>query len=126
MPTGQLKVLVVSAKDLPNKDEKGDPYVNVYIESGYVQKTQTIPGDLSPVWNESFTFQVEDGKHKLHLDVYDSDEGKKDDSLGITTIDLKDVFEKGKDEKTVDLSSSSLFFPKAQGKITVQLEFTKK
>ncbi|KAF0536940.1 calcineurin temperature suppressor cts1 [Gigaspora margarita] len=109
MVAGELKVVVVSAKDLPNKDERGksDPYVNVWLEKGYVQKTQTIVGNLNPVWNEEFTFQVGEGTHAIHFDVFDSDEpSKEDDALGSVKVDLKDVFSKGVVEKTEPLSTS--------------------
>ncbi|CAG8459075.1 1311_t:CDS:2 [Cetraspora pellucida] len=68
--------------------------------------------------------QVDETK-TLNLEVFDSDEGKKDDRLGSATIDLKEVFEKGKIDKTVPLSTSYFGFS-SQGEITVKLEFTKK
>ena len=44
--------------------------------------------DLSPVWNEDFTFDVETGKEILEVMVYDKDDFGKDDFEGRFELDL--------------------------------------
>ncbi|CAJ0912544.1 10982_t:CDS:10, partial [Entrophospora sp. SA101] len=94
-----------SAKGLTNKDAEGDPYVKLWIEKEYPQRTKTQVGTLEPVWNETFTFKLKDNDKVLHLKVFDSDgpDPKKDDELGETKIKLDEAFQKGKIDKTIKL-----------------------
>jgi len=127
MTKGELKVTVVSAKGLKNKDAEGksDPYVKLWIEREHPQRTKTQVGTLEPVWNETFTFKLNDNNKVLHLKVFDSDgpDPKKDDELGETKINLEEVFQKGKIEKTVKLPTWLGLF--SEGEVTTKLEFIK-
>ncbi|CAJ0633093.1 12598_t:CDS:2 [Entrophospora sp. SA101] len=84
---------------------KSDPYVKLWIEKEYPQRTKTQVGTLEPVWNETFTFKLKDNDKVLHLKVFDSDgpDPKKDDELGETKIKLDEAFQKGKIDKTIKL-----------------------
>src|SRR6185295_16940746 len=72
----------VEASKLKDEDSlgKSDPYVELWLEKGYKQKTTTKKNDLNPKWNESFTFNVHDHSH-LYLKVLDSDTLSKDDEV---------------------------------------------
>lgn len=51
---GALQIDVISAKDIPRADKfgKSDPFVEVYTQSNYVEKTSVKKNTLAPVWNE--------------------------------------------------------------------------
>ncbi|CAB4429147.1 unnamed protein product [Rhizophagus irregularis] len=125
MTKGTLTVIVVSAKGLKNADDvgKSDPYVRLWLDDVDSQRTTTKVGTLDPIWNETFKFPITH-QNKLHFKIWDSDapekEGK-DDKLASGSIDLKNVFEKGSEEKTHELTHN-LGFSK-DGVITFKLTF---
>ena len=57
MSHGTLKVTIVAARGLKDKDVVGkdDAYVELYLDKDYKQKTKTVKDTNSPTWNESFT-----------------------------------------------------------------------
>ena|ERR1044072_7916481 len=61
-PQGKLRVNVVKANDLKNKEMigKSDPYVVVYIRPLFKVKTKVIDNNLNPIWNEVFDLIAED------------------------------------------------------------------
>ncbi|CAG8448585.1 6450_t:CDS:2 [Funneliformis mosseae] len=131
MAKGVLKVTVgksLSAKGLRNADEvgKSDPYVVLSIDGAESQRTTTKVGTLDPVWNETFTFQV-DRQSRLYFKIWDSDPEKadkgkiNDDWLAEGKIDLTEVFTKHHVEGTHELKHN-LGFTK-DGVITLRLDF---
>ena len=61
-----LTVHVVEARDLKAMDIDGtsDPFVTIEIENQKIE-TNYKRGTLSPVWNESFTFEITHGREPL-------------------------------------------------------------
>ncbi|KAI8138157.1 C2 domain-containing protein [Fennellomyces sp. T-0311] len=76
-PKGVLSVTVVEAKNLKNEDTIGhnDPFVELWLDEDYKQKTAVLKNADEPQWNETFTFNIEEGSkvHKLHFKVLDKD-----------------------------------------------------
>ncbi|KAI9489441.1 C2 domain-containing protein [Zychaea mexicana] len=76
-PKGVLTVQVLEAKNLKNEDTIGhnDPYVELWLDEEYKQKTSVQKNADEPAWNETFTFNIEEGSkvHKLHFKVLDKD-----------------------------------------------------
>lgn len=91
-----LHLHVKGACDLMNLDtgllgDVSDPYVVAKV--GKVQKkTSVIDDNLNPVWHDSneFTFRVADEDAQLELEVFNANIVK-DDSLGLTNVDLRRV-----------------------------------
>ncbi len=56
-PHGALKVTIVEARKLKDKDivGKDDAYVELYLDKDYKQRTTTIKDSNNPTWNETFT-----------------------------------------------------------------------
>ncbi|PIN04625.1 hypothetical protein CDL12_22834 [Handroanthus impetiginosus] len=79
---GVLSVTVISAEDLPAADlmGKADPFVVITMKkTGSKNKTRVVNDSLSPVWNQTFDFVVEDGLHDmLILELFDHDTFGKD------------------------------------------------
>ncbi|KAG1148853.1 hypothetical protein G6F37_008977 [Rhizopus arrhizus] len=94
-PGGMLVVTVIEARKLHDKDivSKNDPYVEVWINEKNKQRTSVINNTNNPVWNQTFTFPLEqDGnKHKLYLKVKDKDFIGSDD-IGEAKFDFADAF----------------------------------
>lgn len=69
-----LTVHVVEARDLKPMDMDGtsDPYVILQIEDQRIE-TNYKKSTLSPVWNESFTFDIIHGRDPLRVVVMDKD-----------------------------------------------------
>ncbi|CAO3678627.1 hypothetical protein G6F70_007197 [Rhizopus microsporus] len=105
-PAGTLVVTVIEARKLKNKDliGKNDPYVELWLDDKYKQRTAVIKNNNNPVWNQTFTFPMEEGgdKHKLYFNVRDKDTFGSDD-IGDTKIDFKSVFSGTPIDTWVDL-----------------------
>eukprot|EP00741_Cyanophora_paradoxa_P024084 tig00021726_g23259.t1 len=91
---GRLRVECIEARGLIAADINGksDPYcVLTFGESGGKagqKKTKTIYKNLSPVWRESFEFDVADPSEFLKIVLYDEDLIGSHDYLGEVTIGL--------------------------------------
>lgn len=77
-PVGILKVKIVHARKLLNKDIWGasDPYVQLSLSGEKLpfQKTSVIMNNLNPEWNEDFKLTVNDPQSQvLQLHVFDCD-----------------------------------------------------
>ncbi|CAF1054759.1 unnamed protein product [Didymodactylos carnosus] len=95
----QLQVTIVEARGLKQQDtfSANDGFVEVYLDKNYKQKTKTKKNSNKPQWNETFVFNHQTGQDTLFLDVYDQDLLTKD-TIGKTTIDLKKIYDKGKEK----------------------------
>ncbi|XP_031417151.1 synaptotagmin Vb [Clupea harengus] len=136
---GGLTVGVLQAQDLPAMDIGGtsDPYVKVYLLPDKKKKfeTKVQRKNLSPVFNETFTFKIpyaELGGKTLVLQVFDFDRFGKHDVIGQITIPMNSFDmaqplhewrdlengEKEEEEKLGDCCISLRYVPTA-GKLTV-------
>ena len=59
-PSGVLRVTVVEARKLKDKDVVGkdDAYIELYLDKDYKQRTTTIKDTNNPTWNETFSLSV--------------------------------------------------------------------
>ncbi|KAI8060898.1 C2 domain-containing protein [Gongronella butleri] len=92
-PAGVLTVTVVSAKNLHKEDlGTNDAFVQLWFDEKYKQKTSVVKSK-TPEWNETFTFNFEEGSrdHKLCLKVLDEDP-LSNDKIGDTKIDISPTF----------------------------------
>ncbi|CAF3446670.1 unnamed protein product [Rotaria socialis] len=104
MPKGTLEVTIVEGRRFKDKDAVGqsDPFIELYLHKKYKQRTITVSNTSDPVWNERFTFNIDEGEDTIHFDVYDEDVGDKD-SIGSGKVKLKNVFDDGKFDEWVKL-----------------------
>ncbi|KAL9539038.1 hypothetical protein PS6_011371 [Mucor atramentarius] len=95
-PRGVLTVNVIEARNLHKEDLAGhnDPYVELWFDEDYKQRSESVKNTENPVWNQTFTFNIEEGssKHKLYFKVLDKDKGNAIDTwaklpakLGLTS-----------------------------------------
>ncbi|KAI9472471.1 MAG: C2 domain-containing protein [Benjaminiella poitrasii] len=94
-PRGVLSVTVVEARNLKKEDFAGhnDPYVELWFDKEYKQRSETVHDTENPVWNQTFTFNIEEGSswHKLYFKVVDKDKVD-DDKIGEGHLDVADAF----------------------------------
>ena len=89
-----LEFTVLCAKDLLAADRGGtsDPYVRLHVGAAVkkAQKTAVKKKTLSPEWNETFEFKLDNSSRRdsLTLECFDYDLLGSDDSLGKVTIPL--------------------------------------
>ncbi|XP_006883281.1 PREDICTED: cytosolic phospholipase A2 delta [Elephantulus edwardii] len=95
-PCWQLTVKILEARNLPWADllSEADPYVILQLSTapGTKFKTKTITNSDHPVWNETFTFCIQNQvKNVLELRIYDEDSIKQDDLLFEFLYDVSEV-----------------------------------
>lgn len=75
MPIGTLEVIIVEGRNFKDRDLIGDndPYVEIYLDKKYKQRTTTISNSNNPVWNERFVFNIQKDDDTIHFNVYDAD-----------------------------------------------------
>jgi Ca2+-dependent lipid-binding protein len=85
-----IEVCIERGKDLSIKDFTGtsDPYVKVCYNNEEKYTTNTIYKNLNPVWNEKFSFFVNDLNIPIYFNIYDYDRIGRDEPMGTTKIDL--------------------------------------
>lgn len=65
-PAGTLQVRLVKAEGLVNKERLfTDPFVKLYIKGDDAQKSRMKSRTTSPVWDEFFSFKVDDEKEDV-------------------------------------------------------------
>jgi len=80
-------ITAIRGEGLEDKDKigKSDPYLKIEF-GGKSVRTKTIKNNLSPQWNETFTFELPKGKEtEIKLKVMDDDIGF-DDTIGCATV----------------------------------------
>ena len=117
-----LTVHVVEARDLKPMDMDGtsDPYVVLEIEDQRIEtnyKQQT----LSPVWNESFTFDIINGREALKVTVMDKDTFGNDDFEGMCFVSLQGLRDQMKHDSWFDLTDDQ--GRQSQGRIRLMLHW---
>jgi hypothetical protein len=107
-PTTQTLRFKLSAGGLPTKDDKGfipgksDPYVIVSVSDGpsgklrSVGRTATVTSSSNPVWGDVLTVAWDYKKdQRLHFKIYDEDNLREDDKLGLGFMDLNTYVARG-------------------------------
>lgn len=107
-PVGELKVELVEAQDVAKADLWGesDPYAVIYIrrKQGCIWTSSTKMNTKCPIWNETYTFNVEDPEsQKLTVQLYDFDQFTSDDFIGVAEIPLSQLKPKSEQDIWLDL-----------------------
>lgn len=108
--SGNLRVEVLDAADLPAADRNGysDPYCKFMLNGSEVFKTKTIKKTLHPAWNEFFETPVRSRTAAdFKVDVYDWDFADKADHLGAAAIDTNVLEPYQAKEVTLNLDGKS-------------------
>jgi Ca2+-dependent lipid-binding protein len=94
-PQGVLSVTVVEARNLHKEDLGGhnDPFVELWLDEDYKQRSGTQKDTEAPVFNETFTFNIEEGssKHKIYFKVHDKDVAGSD-KIGEGKLDVAEAY----------------------------------
>jgi Ca2+-binding EF-hand superfamily protein len=118
-----LTVHVVKAQNLIPMDIGGasDPYVILSCEGQQIE-TRYISNDLNPVWEETFTFQIQRGTEDLSVIVMDYDTFGKHDFEGQVIIPLQSIADQMKHDQFFELHGKDPSDP-WQGRIHLNLQW---
>ncbi|EED19084.1 membrane bound C2 domain protein (vp115), putative [Talaromyces stipitatus ATCC 10500] len=108
--SGELRVDVLDAADLPSADRNGysDPYCKFKLDGKDVYKTKVQKKTLHPAWNEFFETSIKSRiGANFRVDVWDWDFGDKADFLGGADINLEMLEPFHSQEVTLDLDGKS-------------------
>jgi len=94
-PVGELVVELIEAKNIKNTDliGKADPFVQMFVRqtNNKIKRSQTKKNTLKPVWNETFTIEVEDPEtQKLTLRLMDDESVEKSEYIGSAGLSIKE------------------------------------
>ncbi|ORE09523.1 hypothetical protein BCV72DRAFT_61886 [Rhizopus microsporus var. microsporus] len=124
-PRGVLTVNLIEARNLHKEDTAGhnDPYVELWLDEDYKQRSEVVKNTENPVWNQTFTFNIDEGssKHKLYFKVIDKDVVDSD-KIGSTHLDLTDIFKGTPTDTWVNLPAKLGL--SSHGELHVTVQFT--
>ena len=71
MPNSVLTVHVIDGRSISNAGRMINPVLKISCDT-YTQKTERLQKPTTePIWDENFNFDIEDGREKLKLELYD-------------------------------------------------------
>ncbi|KAI3888180.1 hypothetical protein MKX03_020578, partial [Papaver bracteatum] len=117
---------------------KMDPYVIIQFGNQKRKSTVSRGEGKAPMWNEKFTFDVENPdnirdehhQYKLNLTIMDKDSFRRDDFVGESTIYVTDVLSLGAKNGISEIRASKyrvvLHNKTYYGEIRVAISFTQK
>ncbi|KAL2339298.1 hypothetical protein Fmac_013744 [Flemingia macrophylla] len=89
----KLVVRVIEAKDLAITDSNGLSDLYVRIQLGKQKFKTKVVKSLTPIWDEQFTFWVDDLKDSLVVSVMDEDKFFNHDYVGQVKVPISHVFD---------------------------------
>eukprot|EP01130_Rhizamoeba_saxonica_P008678 TRINITY_DN3503_c0_g1_i2.p1 TRINITY_DN3503_c0_g1~~TRINITY_DN3503_c0_g1_i2.p1 ORF type:complete len:580 (+),score=146.32 TRINITY_DN3503_c0_g1_i2:172-1911(+) len=104
---GNISINVVAARGLKNMDNigKSDPYCVISpTYSNEIFRTTTIDNTTNPEWNQVFVSKARNLDGLIEINLFDSDDFKKDDHLGSVKIDISQLKEEPVIEKWFTLT----------------------
>ncbi|KAH7292303.1 hypothetical protein KP509_29G061200 [Ceratopteris richardii] len=123
MPEGTVEIELIKGHDLKDVEfiGKSDPYAVLCIGEQKHRSKTIHDGGKSPVWNESFLFEIPDGPHELQIVVYDDEKHGSDEAMGSVLIPLNQLFA----ERQVEPCKFKVQRPngKCEGELELGLKF---
>jgi hypothetical protein len=106
---GRVVLTIKSAHNLRDKAwiGKADPYVEVHIADANISTHHVPNAGESATFDESFAFNNVAPDDVMEFHVYDKNKLRKDAHMGEGSITLREVFESGRMETRVPLSTRS-------------------
>ncbi|KAI9363902.1 hypothetical protein DFJ73DRAFT_956356 [Zopfochytrium polystomum] len=94
-PAGLVRVKIIEAKGVANVEtfRKSDPYCMLLLGNAAFGTTHVKDNTLDPVWNETFFTPLYSASEALRIELWDSNNVKKDRTLGRVDMTLKDIME---------------------------------
>lgn len=88
--TFRLNITLHSGINLAKRDACGssDPYIKFKYKQKLIYKSSVMYKNLNPIWNEEFSFLIQDPTEDLYVDCYDYDRFMTDDYMGGCIINL--------------------------------------
>ncbi|XP_048584840.1 myoferlin isoform X2 [Nematostella vectensis] len=123
-----LRVVVISASDLPNVETvgKSDPYVVVGF-LGSKKKTEVIKDELNPVWNEKFEWDLQkralSPDESLHIQVKDWERLGRNRLLGQATVPLKELVKGSSNTMQAEVNLTDSNGRQTAAKVSLRLEY---
>lgn len=123
MPAGVLEVIILEGRSLKNLNFIGenDPYVEVYMDKKYKQRTIKVKNTNSPAWNDRLIFNIRKGDNAIHFAVYNSEIIGRG-TIGKCKVNLKRVFDDGDFDEWIKLPAHLGL--SSNGEIHVKMSFT--
>jgi hypothetical protein len=125
---GKLTVSILSAKNLPALDDgSSDPFCKIVVGSTE-KSTQVKEKSLSPIWNETFTYDSHHIDTPVTIKIYDWNKLMKNTKMGEFNVHLRAVTPEapGKDFVVVDDFTIGDQYPNAVLTVRLRMEYASK
>lgn len=122
MEKSVLTATVIEARyiKMTDYDSQGDLYV--VIECGnHSAQTQHKEGMQNPIWDETFHFDITNGKEEIRVSVMDRNMMKQDTVVGVLYIPIQTLSEQQKVEDWFNLEDPHGGYGESNGRIRLQL-----
>lgn len=122
MERSVLNVTVIEAKSirLMDYDSQSDLYVLVEC-AGQTSQTKHLEGVLNPIWDETFQFEIYNGKEEIKISIMDKKLMKQDTIVGVLYLPLISLQDQVKVEDWFELESPYVGEGKSNGRVRLQL-----
>ena len=118
---GSLIVKPISAKLTYDTQYFGkmDCYCKLTVGGESFKTKSAHDQGKTPNWQESFSFNINQGESLLEVQIFDKDHASSDDYVGTAHIDLRDIFQRGNVSQNFPVSREN----KEAGHVFIVLEF---
>ena len=118
---GSLIVKPISAKLTYDTQYFGkmDCYCKLTVGGETFKTNSAHDQGKTPNWQESFSFNINQGESLLEVQIFDKDHASSDDYVGTAHIDLRDIFQRGNVSQNFPVSREN----KEAGHVFIVLEF---
>lgn len=122
MEKSVLTVTVIEARYIKLNDYNSQADLYVILECGnHSAQTKHIEGQQNPVWDETFHFDINNGKEEIKVSVLDRNMMKQDTLVGTLYIPIETLSDQVKVEDWFNLENPHGGYGESSGRIRLQL-----
>lgn len=122
MEKSVLTITVIEARSIRMLDYNAQADLYVLVEcANQTGQTKHIEGRPNPIWDETFQFEIHNGKEEIKVSVLDRNMMKQDTIVGLLYIPLESLRDQVKIEDWYNLESPHMGDGSSSGRIRLQL-----
>lgn len=122
MEKSVLTATVIEARYIKLTDYNSQADIYVVVECGnHSAQTKHIEGVQNPIWDETFHFDISNGKEEIRVSIMDRNMMKQDTVVGVLYIPIQTLSDQQKVEDWFNLEDPHGGYGESNGRIRLQL-----